>query len=313
MIKSYITIALRIFRRNGLYVAINLLSLAFAITSCIIAYTNFSYSRDFDAEYHRQTDNVYRVNSIRNTDGNQRAVGMVPPALSNVLEKQISGIEQVGRLYKSGVLVKNDDHVFHEQIHYADNNLFKLFEFPLKYGSIGSFSEYSVVIGETFAKKYFGDVIPIGKKLSLINTEGHEESFTVTGVLKTPPANSSFHFDIVTPFSHALRGPLRSRDWHESEFISTFVEMKASKGTIEKNLTKYASQYNLAHKSDTVERFYLQPFNEIAQTSERDFSNYVENREMVSNPRGVVVIVPVVMSILIVLITCFNFINISVS
>jgi predicted lysophospholipase L1 biosynthesis ABC-type transport system permease subunit len=57
----------------------------------------------------------------------------------------------------------------------------------------------------------------------------------------------------------------------------------------------------------------LQPFRAIAFSSDIDMGNYVYQSRLQSNPRGVSVIVPIAMSLLILLITCFNFTNISIA
>lgn len=314
MIKNYITIALRVLGQNKVYVAINLISLGFAIACCIISYINFSYTREFDSVY-RDTDNIYRLNNVTNAKGSFQSWGIVPLPITEAVENEISGIEQTARLYSTGKLVKHKDHVFHEQLYYADKNLFTFFNFPLKYGSLENFQAHTVMIGETFAKKYFGNEVPVGKDVILLNKEGKEEIFSVSGVIASPPANSSFQFDIVTVFSNAFKENLSRNDWTDKNFITTFVRVKdgSSLANLETSLKPYAGLHNQANQNRTIERFYLQPFHDIAFTSERDFSSFVESRSMQPNPRGVVVIVPIVMSILIVLITCFNFINISIA
>ncbi len=86
-----------------------------------------------------------------------------------------------------------DGHKFRERITYADPAIFDVFTFPLARGDARTALDdlSSVVMSDDVARKYFGTANPIGRRLRInLNKE-----YTVTGVLKPVPANSSIPVD----------------------------------------------------------------------------------------------------------------------
>ena len=51
-----------------------------------------------------------------------------------------------------------------------------------------------MLLTRSFARKMFGEQDPLGKKIQFRNKD-----YTVTGILKDIPVNSSFRFDVLIP------------------------------------------------------------------------------------------------------------------
>ena len=200
MLTNYLKIAFRVFYRNKVYVAINLLSLGFALAFCIWAYLNYSYRASFDSN-HLNTENIYRINSMRDVENSPQPWAVIPLPLTEVSMNQSSEIEQVARLHRQNTVVKKDGNVLNETIHYADPELFSFFTFPLKSGNFLGFKGKTLIISETTALKYFSNLLAVGQELTILNREGKEEVFTIGAVLQNAPENSSFQFEIVAPLS----------------------------------------------------------------------------------------------------------------
>lgn len=316
MLQNYFRIAARVLRRNKLYVAINLTGLGFALACCIWSYLNYEYRYSFD-EVHRNTEAIYRLNSIRQVDGGTQPWAVTPLPLAEAVARDQAGVNRFARLHRAGATVRRREHVFREQIQYADRTLFDFFHLPLSAGSLAGFADgRSLVIGEACAKKYFGAEPPVGKEMTLVGADGTESVFTVGAVLATPPRNSSFQFDLLTSLEFALAtGQLGTSDWRNPALVTTFVELKGAGAVaaVSRGLRTYAPRHNAVRTDWLVAGFTPQPFRELATTSDRDFANFVHGSPLEANPRGVAVIVPAVMSLFILLITCFNFTNISVA
>ncbi|MEO5562622.1 MAG: FtsX-like permease family protein [Chitinophagaceae bacterium] len=314
MIKNYLKIALRIFWKNKAYVAINLAGLGFALACCILSYINYDYRAKFDKN-HSQTEQIYRINSTRKVDGSSQPWGLVPVPIAEAMIKDIPGIARTARLFSKDLVVKNNQGVFAEKVFYADKNIFSFFNFPLSQGNYNEFdNNKTIVVSEAYAYKYFGKESAIGKEVTLVK-DGREEAYTVRAVLKKMPLNSSFQFDIVTSFKNAFSADQAVNDWHNKEMITAFAELtnKGSAQSMKQLMSPYVRVHNQARQDWQVESFYLQPFHEVALTSDVDFTGFVYGRGMNPNPRGVLVIVPAIMSLFILLITCFNFTNISIA
>lgn len=315
MFRNYLKIAVRVLWKNKVYVAINLLGLGFALACCILSYINYDYRASFDSN-HPNTENIYRLNSNRIIDKSSQPWGITPVAIGGYLAKDVEGTGRVTRLFSDNVVVKNKEDVFGERVYYGDKNFFSFFNLPLKEGNYSQFdNKNTIIISQPIAEKYFGKDEPLGRQLTIVKN-GREEIFTVIGILKKIPLNSSFQFDLVSSFNNAFAtGDLSASDWRNKLFVTTFAEInnKESITSITSRLNSYTDIYNKGNEDWQIRSFYFQPFQEIALSSDVDFSEFVHGRALNSNPRGVMVMVPIVLSIFILLITCFNFTNISIA
>ena len=68
MFKNFLKITFRNLMKNRVFVFINIIGLGIALACCIVAFLNWDYNTKFDT-YHVNTDNVYRINFIRITNG----------------------------------------------------------------------------------------------------------------------------------------------------------------------------------------------------------------------------------------------------
>lgn len=315
MFKNYLKIALRIFWQNKTYVGVNLAGLGFALTCCILSYLNYNYRAAFDSN-HKNVENIYRVNTQRKINDATQPWGSTPGPIGNAMISDIAAIDRMARLYSENVIIKKGENVISEELYITDKTLFSFFHFPLLSGTYeGLDNRNNVLLSESLASKYFGEEQAIGKQLVLLK-DGKSEIFTVTGVLAKMPKNSSFQFDIITSFNNAFVNQENDlTDWRQAPFLTTFIEVKNKQSAVGVSgmLDKYVTTQNQARKDWIIEKFYLQPFREIALSSDIDFASYVHGSNLNSNPRGVTVYVPAIMSLFILIIACFNFTNISIA
>lgn len=316
MFRNYLKIALRIFLQNKIYVAINLAGLGFALACCIVSYLNYNYRATFDAN-HTDTENIYRINSLRKIDGGTERWGIIPAPLASSMFNDITGVDRTARLFSRNVVVKKDEQIINEELFFADKNLFSFFQLPLVTGNYDRFeTRNSVIISRALAVKYFGEEQVVGKQLNLLKDDGKAEVFTVTGVLEKVPQNSSFQFEMITSLDNAFVDSEKDlTDWRSAALMTTFVEMKnkQSVNALARSLDRYIPLQNQLREDWKVDGFYFQPFADVAYSSDIDFENYVHGRNLNSNPRGVNVYVPAIMSLFILIIACFNFTNISIA
>ncbi|SIN92569.1 ABC transporter permease [Chitinophaga niabensis] len=311
MFSNYLKIAFRVLWRNKIYVTLNIVGLGFAIACCILAYLNYNYRANFD-QNHTHTEHIYRINSTRLVDGSKQTWGVVPLALAQTIKKEAVGADRIARLRSASVVVKVQENTFDERIHYTDKSLFDLFTFPLKSGNLSGFEQLNqVVISEPFANKYFPDQMPVGKPLTIVGPEGNAKIYNIAAVMQKVPANSSIQFDIVTSFENEIAPGAPANQ----ELITTFVELKDKQAThfVTANLSPYIALHNSKHTDWPIESFSLQPFSDLRASSDIDMPGYVNGSQLMANPRGVLVIVPALMSLFILIITCFNFTNISLA
>lgn len=316
MFSNYLKIALRVFWHNKFYVILNIIGLGFAIACCILSYLNYNYRENFDLN-HDNTQHIYRLNTNRLVDGSKQIWGVAPQSITDVMKSEPVTFKRIARFSKASMVVKIGEQAFDEQIHYADKSLFDFFNLPLKYGNLADFNQSKqLVISEAFAAKYFSKQIPIGKSIILIGTDGISNEYTISAISKNIPGNSSIQFDLLTSFENSLVYSEQGLDgWKNPNLITTFVQLNNTNEarSVISTLNHYVAIYNRNRSEWPIVGFTLQPFSELALSSDIDMSGYVYGSQLTANPRGVMVIVPAIMSVFILLITCFNFTNISIA
>lgn len=309
MLKNYLKIAFRNLQRHKLYVAVNVLGIGLALACCIIAYLNFKFDRSFDA-FHEKKDSIFRVDVI--SAKNDQLYGVSPLPLADAMEKDVAGIEQASRYYERMTTVKKEKQVNREQLTYADDNFFQLFDFPFQKGTPEALSDRSqVIITQSAAEKYFGTEDPIGKDLIVDAGKDYQKSLTVGGVLEDIPLNSSIQFELLTHIDNLIIAEKAAdfSDW--ARFASvTFVQLKNPEQApeIAELLGQYTPIQNEAREDFPVKAFYLESLNGLAHHAEQVRSNYLQASLPVA-----AVWSPVIMVILLLLTACLNFANTSIA
>jgi putative ABC transport system permease protein len=118
-------------------------------------------------------------------------------------QKAIPEIKSYTRTKESDFILRHGTETFSQKATWVDSNFFSVFSFPLLAGNAAAVlaDPQSVVLTEDMAKKYFGTTDAVGKTLEFeINKKF--VPFTVSGVAKRSPANSSIGFDILLPFNY---------------------------------------------------------------------------------------------------------------
>ncbi len=180
----------------------------------------------------------------------------------------------------------------------ADSGLFRIFTLPFESGDpeTALSAPHSIVLSEELAGKYFGDDNPVGQTITLEN----RFQFTVTGVMKDIPGNSIFTFKGVIPYSF-LREIGASNDIWGSNSILTFVQLE--KGSDTKEVNKKLTDVVLEYLPQTTTKYVLFPFQDIHLHSQ---FGYGENRGPV-----IAILIFTLIAVFILLIACFNFINLA--
>lgn len=96
------------------------------------------------------------------------------------------------------IIANNQDYFDHPQIIGASENFFRFFSYKLLTNNPGTALEASnsLVISSELAKKYFGAGNPVGKIITLVNTNKTDQ-MTVTGTFEKPFDNTQLNFDMV--------------------------------------------------------------------------------------------------------------------
>ena len=305
MFKNYLKTAWRNLMKSKVFSFINILGLTIGITVCMMIYLFIMNEFSFD-RFHKNNDRIYRVMRGFESDGKSGRVaylsGLYAPALLNDFKGQIV----------SAVRVNENDNLFtvgtksfHEKKELdVDSAFFSLFSFPLIKGTPTTVLKdlNSVVLTETTAKKYFGSVNNAMGKIIMLNKE---TPLKVTGIAKDVPSNSHLDFDIVISLErHKDAGWMTT--WINNG-VYTYIQLapNVSQAQIEKQLPAFVEKYlgSDLRKYGFKWSLSLTPLKDV----------YFDSTGLDSIKHGDKTVVYIFLSIaiLILLIACINFMNLS--
>jgi len=203
MIRYHLTYALRHLVKNKLYTVLNLLGLSIGLACFALiglwVKSELSYDR-----FHEKSDRIYRVLSkfVDETSVIDQAV--TSPRLGPTLIKDMPEVEQALRLDPGDAVMAVGDKSFLERGIITDQSFLEIFDFKLLGGDRNSALKepYSVILSQTLAQKYFGNADPVGQlvKMFSYDPDGKGAQYKVTGVIENCPDNSQFFYDYVISF-----------------------------------------------------------------------------------------------------------------
>ncbi|MGN6619385.1 MAG: ABC transporter permease, partial [Ilyomonas sp.] len=180
---------------------INVFGLTVGLTCCLLITAYVLNELSYD-KYNKNADNIYRVERTflnPNTKDLSLQLGTVAPPFGPLLKNDFKDIQQVTTMLQTNLTAKYKENIFDEpNIYFADENLFKVFDFDvLKGNAANALSDpYSAILTEETAKKYFGNDDPMNKVIRINN----QFDFKVTGIYKALPANAHFHPSLMLSF-----------------------------------------------------------------------------------------------------------------
>jgi len=312
MIKNYFKLGLRNLAKNRLSSSINILGLALAVGCCLVVFEFFDWSMHMD-NFHRKLNNLFVIERVSQKDGNEQLWGTSPSPMGPMLKSDFPQIKNITRVNYSGVIIKQGDNVFRENVTFVDNAFYKMFDFPVKWGNKSHFTDQDGIVLTTYlSRKLFGKQNPVGKNVNIrFDSDGKDivANFTVKGVFDEEPVESSWHFSALIPsVKMAALGMDKPGDWGQSAAI-TFVEADnvAALLPVIKHSQKYLRLYNAANKDDKISAFHFQPLNTMS------FHSYKVNNQRFNSTHLAGYIMLLVIAIATLLLVYFNYMNIAIA
>lgn len=305
MFKNYLKTAWRNLRKNTAFSFINILGLTIGITACMMIFLFIRNEFSFD-NFHKDGGRIFRVMRDFTNDGQSRSVsylsGRYGPALQNDFK---GGMESVVRVNQNNNLITIGNRSFNEKrVIDADSNFFTFFSFPLLKGNPQTALQNpgSIVLTETTARKYFGSAeAAIGKTVLL----DKELPLTVTAIARDVPANSHLAFDVVTPLENYKESSWMTNWANNGVYAYIKLKPQVTQEQIEKQLPAFMEKY-----MGSIMRQYGYHFT-LSLTPLRDVYFDSASTDQVRHGDKKVVYIFLSIAILILLIACINFINLS--
>jgi putative ABC transport system permease protein len=310
------------------YFLINISGLSIAISCSILILLWVKYECSFD-KFYKNTKNIYRVYPNISINGNNFTSSMAPPPLAEVLKSQFPEVIETTRIWTyDNNTVSNEeggraDKVFNEKhLYQADSSFFKIFDIKTLQGDPKKILTlpFTVAITKETAIKYFSreeyehNAI-LGKTL-MLTFGGKENAYKITAITEDIPSNAHFHYNII--FSNNYDSWSKSTNWVDNTYY-TYVLLRTgtNPSVLESKLPSIIRTYldpqlranfgtsydELKNKGDFWE-FKLLPLTDIHLRS-----NFDREIEPTGDSNSVTILSAV--SILLILMACINYANLS--
>ncbi|MES1189644.1 MAG: ABC transporter permease [Steroidobacter sp.] len=210
MFRNYLTVALRNIVRHKLYSFINIVGLAVGL-ACVIFVILFVRDELSYDTWIPDTQNLYRLElTINVPDRGPQDFATVNYELPYTMRDEIPGVTGATTLGMQNMTMVSGDKQFVEDVDVVDPGFFTLIKLPFVEGDPATVfhDPQSVVLTQSAARKYFGDADPIGRTLSTVKSNCADKdlacqhtmlTLTVTGVIRDLPHNTQLAGNIFFP------------------------------------------------------------------------------------------------------------------
>ena len=299
MIKNYFKIAFRNLWKHKAYSALNIFGLAIGITCASLIFLWVENEMNFDSDI-PDKDQVFYVPSNQKYEGQWETFYSSPGPLAKDLKDEIPEVEKAGRMWSENLLFNVGDNTINSSGKYADADMLDILGLSFIEGNAENalVNLNSIIITQETASRLFGkDTRVLGRTLRVNNSETLE----ITGVIKDLPTNSSFPFNWLAPFDKFAN----DKEWTRSYgnyYADTFVKLTSGADAEAVNLKVRKMIPSKAEGSD----------NEAILHASKNWHlrSKFENGKVVGGEIEFVHLFTFI-ALIILLIACINFMNLS--
>ena len=295
---------------------INVFGLTIGLASSLIIYLYISRELSYD-KFNKDYEQIYRIGVKGKLRGAELNQAISAPPMANILKTQFPDITETVRIgrYGAWLVTYNNVKYNEDNLLFADSTFFNIFSFKLLRGDSKTAlaKPNSIILTESAVTKYFGTEDPMGKLLKIENDTTY---YKVTGVMQDIPANSHLHFDMLASII-TLKKALH--DYWISHSVYTYFKVK--KGTdinvLSDSINTLVGKYVVPQLTDFLGlnskdfisagnsyNFILQPLADIHLKSHL-------SAELEQNGNITYIYIFSGLAILLIIIACINFMNLS--
>jgi len=307
MFKNFIKTAFRNITRHKGFSFINISGLTLGLAACILiglfVYDEYNYDKFIPGG-----EQVYRVyNHYTNSDGaDDRAVA--PPMIATSLQQDFPEVETVTRvmmLPQMKVLFEAGKTKLYEESGYlVDSTFFEVFPLHFAYGSPDKALDNTscIVLSTQMAERFFGSQNPVGRQIVM-----NKQPYTVKGVFEK---NDKFHLqcNYMVTIATAQLPAERMKSWTWQQFYN-YAKLKPGTNVqaLEAKFQQYVHQKSAPAMRDahTSNNPVFQPLANVHLYS-AGFKFNIAGGGNITYVRALTII-----ACFILLIACFNFINLA--
>jgi len=315
MFRNYLKVALRSLWKSKGFTAINIIGLAAGLGVCLLIVLYVADELSYD-RFNVNADRIYRLDADIYFNSTQFTSSISPKPLALTLTKECPQVEQMVRINSSNdiLIKKGGDWIRDHHLAFADSTFFKVFSIPMVTGDPATAlnEPNSIVIDESAARRYFNSTDVVGKTLELEN----KTVCKVTGVMQDFPRQSHFHLSFIRPVRDSYQGDndqWLSNNWHSYILVRPGTDRAYLQSRVDATVDKYLGKQleQVLHTSikDMNHQgahfiYHLMPLEDIHLQSNKAY-------ELEPNGNKSYIYIFSFVAILILIIACVNFMNLS--
>lgn len=299
--------------KNKVFIITNILGMGVALAICVVAWLAWRYDATFDAT-HTNRAAIYRIGAVREFDNSFKRFGYAPLALEEIIHGIFKDVDHSSPYINSNSNFKRNDDLFTAHIAYVRPDFFEMFSFDFISGSGAQLGVSEVFVSEHAAVRLFKTTEgAIGRTIQQVCNNKIKE-VKIAGVYREPPPNSSFYKRDGSAFMHVENmkdefGVHAKDDWSAAATVFVQINDAGRVLNVHEQLQAFLSNNNRERDDFQLAEFTLDPYATLAH---RDRDEDVQAATWPAPPLSAVV-GSMIMSILILLIACFNLTNTTVA
>ena len=315
MFRSYLKTAWRFLLANKTFSFINVFGLAIGTLSClyILVYVKDQFSYD---KHHVDVKQIYRLDKKqKGADGSYNLAisgGFMAPAL----KREFPEIEQFTRVVPfigidKHILSYKNHSIYEKNPFYVDSTFFEVFSYHFVAGNKNALMKpYSAVLLKSTADKLFGNIDPVGKTITMDNSQGKTD-YTVTGVVDESLGKSHLQGNIFISMNSGGNGDytMHNLSWTNNNYIGSYLKLRPDVNIerLEKKFPAFVNRYGGKELKEAGLKIgmYLQPISSIHTTTG------LENPGIGKPVSTTFLYILSLIAALIQIIACINFMNLS--
>lgn len=305
MFKSYLKIAVRSFNRSRLFSLINIAGLSVGIALVLYLLLFVDHHISFD-RFHKDVERIYKVGMVTKSESGTRWDGANMGPMGEVLRNDYPQIEEAARLAVTfEPALRFGDRSFKGHLAmYTESSFFRIMSFPIVEGENLNPLERknTAILTRSLSKKLFENESPIGKMI-----EVNQREMEVTAIIEDYPTNTDYNIDLYCSFRNT-----EDFGWFGWNLLSrgTLTYIKLKEGADYKEVEKLIADIPAEHCSEEMAQKKMEVTNYLIPFVDDHLYSWSSGQREGTKALTYVYILSFI-GLLILLIACVNFMNLS--
>lgn len=313
MIRYYFILFIRNIKRDKVFFSINLIGLSTGLACATMIYLWVFDEINMD-KFHEKGNRIFQVMQHSPTPTGIMTSENTPGHLAQALMEEMPEIEFATSVIptswfdKKGIISYEKTYL-KASGQFVSKDYFNIFSYPLVYGSVDEIfnNKKSVVISENMAMQLFNTSENIiGKTIEWNNKKFNKSLggiFTISGVFKTLPSNSTEQFDLIFNFDYFFdKFKNNLNDWRNSNPMTyVLLEPECNISTLNEKIKNFLSTKHHHLNRNTLS---LEPY------SRKYLYSKYENGVQIGGRIEYVRLFSII-AVIILVIACINYMNLS--